>query len=32
MVGDIKLNEDGTLHFLLAGSPEGDPGLTFKKE
>jgi len=32
MVGDIKLNENGTLHFLLAGSPEGDPGLTFKKE
>lgn len=32
MVGDIKLNEDGSLHFLLAGSPEGDPGLTFKKE
>lgn len=32
MVGDIALNEDGSLHFLLAGSPEGDPGLTFKKE
>jgi tetratricopeptide (TPR) repeat protein len=32
MVGDIVLNEDGSLHFLLAGSPEGDPGLTFRKE
>lgn len=32
MVGDITLNEDGTLHFLLAGSPEDDPGLTFGKE
>lgn len=32
MVGDIVLNEDGTLHFLLAGSPEGDPGLTFHRE
>ena len=32
MVGDITLNEDGSLHFLLAGSPEGDPGLTFRKE
>jgi tetratricopeptide (TPR) repeat protein len=32
MVGDIALNEDGSLHFLLAGSPEGDPGLTFRKE
>ncbi len=32
MVGDIAFNADGTLHFLLAGSPEGDPGLTFKKE
>jgi len=32
MVGDIKLNDDGTLHFLLVGSPDGDPGLTFLKE
>ncbi|PAW65005.1 MAG: hypothetical protein B9S36_01240 [Verrucomicrobiia bacterium Tous-C2TDCM] len=32
MVGDISLNEDGSLHFLLAGSPEGDPGLTFRRE
>lgn len=32
MIGDIDLNSDGTLHFLLAGSPDGDPGLTFKKE
>ncbi len=32
LVGDITLNEDGTLHFLLAGSPEGDPGLTFSRQ
>lgn len=32
MVGDITLKDDGSLHFLLAGSPEGDPGLIFKKE
>lgn len=32
MVGDISLNDDGSLHFLLAGSPEGDPGLTFRRE
>ncbi len=32
MVGDIDLNPDGTLHFLMAGSPDGDPGLTFQKE
>jgi len=31
LVGDITLNEDGTLHFLLAGSPEGDPGLIFSR-
>jgi hypothetical protein len=23
------LNDDNTMHFLLAGSPGGDPGLTF---
>jgi tetratricopeptide (TPR) repeat protein len=32
LVGDITLNEDGTLHFLLAGSPEGDPGLIFSRQ
>ncbi len=32
LVGDITLNEDGTLHFLLAGSPEGDPGLIFTRQ
>ena len=32
LVGDITMNEDGTLHFLLAGSPEGDPGLTFSRQ
>lgn len=32
LVGDITLNEDGTLHFLLAGSPEGDPGLVFRRD
>lgn len=31
MVGDIALKPDGSLHFLLAGSPEGDPGLTFRQ-
>ena len=31
LVGDITLNEDGSLHFLLAGSPEGDPGLVFRR-
>jgi tetratricopeptide (TPR) repeat protein len=29
LVGDITLKDDNTMHFLLAGSPEGDPGLTF---
>ncbi len=29
LVGDITRNDDSTMHFLLAGSPEGDPGLTF---
>ena len=32
IVGDIALNKDGGLHFLLAGSPEDDPGLLFSKE
>ncbi len=32
MVADITLNEDGSLHFVLAGSPEEDPGLTFSKQ
>lgn len=32
MIGDIALNPDGSLHFLLAGSPEDDPGLTFRKQ
>lgn len=32
MVADIALNEDGTLRFVLAGSPEEDPGLTFTRE
>ncbi len=31
LVGDVTLNEDGSLHFLLAGSPEGDPGLVFRR-
>lgn len=32
MVGDVTLNDDGSLHFLMAGSPSEDPGLTFRKE
>jgi hypothetical protein len=32
MVADITLNDDGSLHFVLVGSPEEDPGLTFAKD
>ncbi len=32
MVGDVTLKDDGSLHFLLAGSPTEDPGLTFLRE
>ena len=31
MVGEIKLPEDTKLNFVLAGGPEGDPGLNFQK-
>ncbi len=31
MVGEIKLPEDKKLNFVLAGGPQGDPGLTFDK-
>lgn len=31
LVGDITLKDDGSMHFLLAGSPEGDPGLLFRR-
>ncbi|MEX2578064.1 MAG: tetratricopeptide repeat protein [Verrucomicrobiales bacterium] len=29
LVGTIALEDDDTMHFVLAGSPEGDPGLVF---
>ncbi len=32
LVAEINLQEDGPLHFVLAGSPEEDPGLVFSKE
>lgn len=31
MVGEIKLPADTKLNFILAGGPQGDPGLTFDK-
>ncbi len=31
MVGEIKLPEDNKLNFVLAGGPQGDPGLNFEK-
>lgn len=31
MVGEIKLPEDNKLNFVLAGGPQGDPGLNFDK-
>lgn len=31
MVGEIKLPEDKKLNFVLAGGPQGDPGLTFDR-
>ena len=31
MVGEIKLPEDTKLNFILAGGPQGDPGLNFDK-
>jgi hypothetical protein len=31
MVGEIKLPEDTKLNFVLAGGPQGDPGLNFDK-
>jgi tetratricopeptide (TPR) repeat protein len=31
MVGEIKLPEDTKLNFILAGGPQGDPGLSFDK-
>ena len=31
MVGEIRLPEDTKLNFVLAGGPQGDPGLTFQK-
>ena len=30
MIADISLNEN-TLQFVLAGSPVGDPGLSFQR-
>ncbi|WP_367871079.1 hypothetical protein [Luteolibacter sp. Populi] len=31
MVGEIKLPADNKLNFVLAGGPQGDPGLSFDK-
>ncbi len=31
MVGEIKLPEDSKLNFILAGGPQGDPGMSFDK-
>ncbi|MCW1922111.1 hypothetical protein OKA05_06075 [Luteolibacter arcticus] len=31
MVGEIKLPDDAKLNFVLAGGPQGDPGLNFDK-
>jgi len=31
MVGEIKLPEDTKLNFILAGGPQGDPGLNFDR-
>ena len=32
LVGDITLDEQGAFRFILAGSPEGDPGLLFQRQ
>ncbi len=31
MAGTVALPAEGTMNFVLAGGPPGDPGLTFKK-
>jgi tetratricopeptide (TPR) repeat protein len=31
MVSVIEMKEDTSLHFMLVGAPDGDPGLNFKK-
>jgi tetratricopeptide (TPR) repeat protein len=31
MVSEVTLPADGELKFIIVGSPEGDPGLSFKK-
>ncbi len=32
MVGDIDLEKENSMRFILAGSPEGDPGLLFQRQ
>ncbi|MEP4079623.1 tetratricopeptide repeat protein [Haloferula sp.] len=31
MVSEVKLADDSQMHFSIIGSPDGDPGLDFKK-
>ncbi|WP_379712026.1 tetratricopeptide repeat protein [Haloferula chungangensis] len=31
MVSEVKFEDDSEMHFSLIGSPDGDPGLDFKK-
>lgn len=31
MVSAVEMKEDGKMHFLLIGAPDGDPGLDFTK-
>ena len=31
MVSEVKLADDSQMHFAIIGSPDGDPGLEFKK-
>ncbi|MEM9016134.1 MAG: tetratricopeptide repeat protein [Verrucomicrobiota bacterium] len=32
LVGDITLQDNGFLNFILTGAPEGDPGLRFRRQ
>jgi hypothetical protein len=31
LVSAIEMKEEGKLHFMLVGAPDGDPGLEFTK-
>jgi hypothetical protein len=32
MVSAVGIDEDGKMHFMLIGAPDGDPGLDFTRD